>query len=68
MRVDSNGIIHVACGKISFEKDKLIENIKVILNHKKSATCISEGYFCKKISLSSTMGPGILIDKSQMES
>ena len=69
MRVDSNGIIHVACGKISFDKGKLIENIKVIFNTIRKARPASvKGIYVKKISLSSTMGPGILIDKSQMES
>ena len=68
MRVDSNGIIHVTCGKISFDKSKLIENIRVIFSVIKKARPASvKGIFVKKISLSSTMGPGILIDKSQME-
>ena len=68
MRVDSTGIIHVACGKISFDQGKLIENIKVIFNTIRKARPASvKGIFVKKISLSSTMGPGILIDKSQME-
>ena len=68
MRVDSNGIVHVPCGKISFDKSKLIENIKVIFKIIRKARPASvKGVFVKKISLSSTMGPGILIDKSQME-
>ena len=55
--------------KISFDKSKLIENIKVIFNVIKKARPASvKGIFVKKISISSTMGPGILIDKSQMES
>ena len=54
--------------KFSFDKSKLIENIKVIFNVIKKRDLHRKGYFYKKISISSTMGPGILIDKSQMES
>ena len=54
MRVDSNGIVHVPCGKISFDKSKLIENIKVIFKIIKKARPASvKGVFVKKISLSS---------------
>ena len=63
LRVESNGIIHVACGKISFEKEKLIENIKKIHDTVIKARPGSvKGQYLKKLTISSTMGPSILVD------
>ena len=60
---DSYGIIHCSVGKVSFDKDKLAENIKtlfeVVLKAKPSA---AKGQYIKSIAVSSTMGPGIYID------
>ena len=57
------GIIHVGVGKASFAADKLEENIKAltgaVLKAKPSG---AKGTFVKKISLSSTMGPGMRLD------
>ena len=65
-RVDKQGIIGVSIGKMSFEKDKLIENIKVCMGAilKARPTSIKGTYF-KKLTISSTMSPGIKIDKSE---
>ena len=64
-RVDKNGIINVGIGKASFNKDKLIENIKVcmesILKAKPNAV---KGIYFQKFTVSSTMGPGIKVIKS----
>ena len=64
-RVDKSGIISVGIGKISFEKQKLIENIKTcmgaILKAKPSSV---KGTYFKKFTLSSTMSPGLKIDKT----
>ncbi|MDR1943070.1 MAG: 50S ribosomal protein L1 [Endomicrobium sp.] len=61
---DSFGIIHVPVGKASFEKWKLGDNIKalveVILKVKPSS---SKGQYIKSISISSTMGPGIYVEQ-----
>jgi len=64
-RVDKNGIIHTIIGKSSFEKPKLIENCKTILDAILKAKPNSlKGAYLKKITLSATMGPGIKLDKS----
>ena len=64
-RVDKAGTIHLAIGKLSFDADKLVDNIQALLDaivRAKPAT--SKGTYLKKISLSTTMGPGIRIDPS----
>ena len=63
LRVESNGIIHVSCGKVSFEESKLQENIKKIYETILKARPASvKGEYLKKMTISSTMGPSILID------
>ena len=64
-RVDKAGTIHLAIGKLSFDAAKLVDNIQALLDaivRAKPAT--SKGIYLKKISLSTTMGPGIRIDPS----
>jgi large subunit ribosomal protein L1 len=64
-RVDKNGIIHAAVGRLSFGADQLLANasalIDAVVRAKPSA---AKGIYMKKISISSTMGPGIRIDPS----
>jgi len=66
-RVDKAGIIHVAIGRRSFEAEKLVENasalIDVVIRAKPAA---SKGSYLKKISLSTTIGPGIRIDPASV--
>ncbi|MCS5645762.1 MAG: 50S ribosomal protein L1 [Candidatus Marinimicrobia bacterium] len=63
LRVESTGIIHVTCGKISFDKEHLVENIEKIYDTIMKARPASvKGQYFEKMTLSSTMGPGILID------
>ena len=63
LRVESNGIIHVSCGKTSFKKDFLVENIKTVYETVMKARPSSvKGQYLKKITVSSTMGPSVLID------
>ena len=68
-RVDKQGIVHSPIGKISFDAAKLAENahalIGAILKAKPSA---AKGKFVKKITLTSTMGPGVTIDEAEVES
>ena len=63
LRVESNGIVHVSCGKVSFEKEQLVENIAkihdVIMKARPSSV---KGQYLEKISISSTMGPSVIID------
>ena len=64
-RVDKTGIIHSIIGKSSFKVDKLQENTKTFVNALLRAKPASvKGTYLKKITLSSSMGPGIKIDKA----
>ena len=64
-RVDKNGIIHTIIGKSSFDKTKLSDNCNAIMNAIIKAKPNSlKGIYLKKITLSSTMGPGIKLDKN----
>jgi len=64
-RVDKNGIIHTIIGKSSFENSKLIENCNAVMGAIIKAKPNSlKGVYLKKITLSSTMGPGIKLDKN----
>jgi large subunit ribosomal protein L1 len=66
-KVDKAGIVHAMVGKVSFESDKLADNIKsflTIVNRSKPAT--AKGVYIKGVTLSSTMGPGIHLDKVEV--
>ena len=66
-RTDKNGIIHGAIGKVSFEPDALKENLEILLielNKAKPST--AKGIFLKKISVSTSMGPGLVLDQSTL--
>ena len=64
---DSYGNVHVSLGKLSFKEDKLEENLRAMVNEivKNKPTGV-KGAFIKNVSLSSTMSPGIKIDKSSL--
>ncbi len=62
-KTEKAGIVHVPVGKVSFDVEKLIDNAKTIINSIiKAKPATSKGRYLKKISVSSTMGPGIAID------
>ena len=64
-RVEKGGIIHAGVGKASFAEDKLAENIRSIIDAVVRAKPTgAKGTYLKKISLSSTMGPGVTVDVS----
>jgi large subunit ribosomal protein L1 len=64
-RVDKNGIVHTIIGKSSFDKEKLADNCNAIMGSIIKAKPSSlKGVYLKKITLSSTMGPGIKLDKN----
>ena len=64
-RVDKNGIIHTVVGKSSFDNLKLVENCETIMNAIMKAKPNSlKGTYLKKITLSSSMGPGIKLDRN----
>jgi large subunit ribosomal protein L1 len=67
-RTDKNGIIHGGIGKISFELDAIRGNLEAVLaDLKKAKPAASKGIYLKKISLSTTMGPGVTIDQGSLE-
>lgn len=62
-RAEKTGIVHAGVGKSSFATDKVVENIKVFIDTiQKARPTGAKGTFIKKITLSSTMGPGIKVD------
>ncbi|HJQ08131.1 MAG TPA: 50S ribosomal protein L1 [Candidatus Saccharimonadales bacterium] len=66
-RVDSTGIVHVAIGKVSFGAKKLEDNARAVLASIKGNKPASvKGNYVKAIHLTTTMGPGITIDTSEL--
>jgi len=66
-RVEKNGIIHNIIGKVSFSKEKIVENAKVFVNAiLKAKPQATKGVYMKKVTMTSTMGPGIKLDKSSI--
>ncbi len=67
-RTDKNGIIHASIGKVDFEAAALKANVEALIAElKKLKPASAKGVFLKKISLSSTMGPGLTVDQSTLE-
>ncbi len=67
-RADSYGNVHTIIGKVSFDSDKLIENLDTFVNLiYKSKPAVVKGKYVLNISLATTMGPGIKLDLSQFE-
>ncbi len=67
-RADKGGIIHGGIGKVSFEPSAIKENLEALLaDLKKAKPASAKGVFLKKISLSTTMGPGLTIDLASLE-
>ncbi|MHB8881440.1 MAG: 50S ribosomal protein L1 [Thermodesulfovibrionales bacterium] len=66
-RTEKAGVVHVPIGKVSFDKQKLIDNAKAIIDSvQKSKPATSKGKYLKKLSISSTMGPGLKVDVSSV--
>jgi large subunit ribosomal protein L1 len=66
-RVEKAGIVHAGVGKASFTEQALVENIKAFVDAVvKSKPAGSKGNYLKKISLSSTMGPGVKLEMSSV--
>jgi large subunit ribosomal protein L1 len=62
-RTDRNGNVHVPIGKVSFERDALLENFQAVLDEiLRNKPAAAKGRYIKSIATSSTMGPGIRID------
>jgi len=64
-RVDKNGIIHVSVGKVSFGENEIFENVKVCMDAiLKSKPNSLKGTYFKKFTISSTMSPGLRVNKT----
>ena len=67
-RTDRAGIIHCTIGKVKFEADALKQNLDALLGDlNKAKPGASKGVYMKKVTLSTTMGPGVGIDKATLE-
>ncbi|MDP5208389.1 50S ribosomal protein L1 [Microbulbifer sp. 2205BS26-8] len=66
-RADKGGIIHGGIGKVAFDASALKENLEALVaDLKKAKPASAKGVFLKKITLSTTMGPGLTIDQSSL--
>jgi len=64
-RVDKTGVIHVGVGKVSFDADKLRENIQTLTDAVvKAKPATAKGKYVKKVNLAATMSPGVLLDET----
>ncbi|MGH8297274.1 MAG: 50S ribosomal protein L1, partial [Steroidobacteraceae bacterium] len=66
-RVDKGGIVHCTIGKASFEIGALKENLAALVaDLQKAKPASSKGQYLKRVTLSSTMGPGVVIDQGSL--
>jgi len=66
-RTDKNGIIHGTIGKVGFSEEAVKENLEaLLLDLNKAKPAAAKGVYMKRITLSSTMGPGIQVDASSL--
>jgi large subunit ribosomal protein L1 len=66
-RADKNGIIHGAIGTLSFDSESLIHNLEALMADLiKAKPASAKGIYVKKITVSSTMGPGLTIDSASL--
>lgn len=67
-RTDKGGIIHCSIGKITFDAQAIKQNLEALLTDlNKAKPSAAKGVYMKKITLSTTMGPGLSIDQSSIE-
>ena len=67
-KTDSYGNVHTVIGKVSFAEDKLLENLDYVYNTiNKSKPTVVKGKFIENITISSTMGPGIKLDRNSFD-
>ncbi len=67
-RTDSYGNVHVLIGKVSFDKEKLVENLKAFVSLiLKTKPAVVKGKYILNVSVSTTMGPGIKIDANSFD-
>ncbi|WP_137820686.1 50S ribosomal protein L1 [Pseudomonas sp. 2FG] len=67
-RTDKNGIIHTSVGKVGFDAVKLKENVEALIaDLKRIKPASSKGIYVKRVTLSTTMGPGLVIDQGSLD-
>jgi len=67
-RTDKAGIIHGSVGQVGFDGTKIKENVEALINDlRKSKPASAKGVYLRKITLSTTMGPGLAIDQASLE-
>lgn len=67
-RTDKAGIVHASIGKVGFEPAALIQNLEALLNElKKLKPASAKGIYMQKITVSSTMGPGLTVDLASLK-
>ena len=67
-RTDKNGIIHTSIGKVGFSASKLKENVEALIaDLKRLKPSTSKGIYVKRVSISTTMGPGLIIDQASLD-
>ncbi|AIC22765.1 MULTISPECIES: 50S ribosomal protein L1 [Pseudomonas] len=67
-RTDKNGIIHTSVGKVGFDAIKLKENVEALIaDLKRIKPASSKGIYVKRVTLSTTMGPGLVIDQGSLD-
>lgn len=67
-RADKGGIIHCSIGKVDFEVNALIENLNALLSDlQKGKPAAAKGVYMKRVTLSSTMGPGVRVDQASLD-
>jgi large subunit ribosomal protein L1 len=66
-RTDKNGIIHCTIGKVDFEPAALIENLNALIGDlNKAKPSAAKGVYMKRVSVSTTMGPGLVVDQGSL--
>jgi len=64
-KAEKAGVVHAGIGKVSFDTDKLVENVRAFVDAvSKAKPAGAKGTYMEKVSLSSTMGPGVSVDVS----
>jgi large subunit ribosomal protein L1 len=67
-RTDKNGIIHGSVGKVGFDAEKLKQNVEALISDlKRLKPSTSKGIYVKRVTLSTTMGPGLVIDQASLD-
>lgn len=67
-RSDKTGVVHLAVGKVSMESEKIRENVKLVVDEvEKRRPAETKGIFVKSVALSSTMGPGVKVQRTESE-